>query len=390
MYQKSTPIYLVLTGFFSAWMAGCSAPSEELSFEPTLVEGEVEPPETFVDPEGRTWVLRVRQVQYDREARPGPDNSEYQPDFLDLPFEELVAALRPAVLVGSSEYTLSDDDAHEFAAKILGTMENEREESVPASSGEDDDDLSDDPLKFTHIPYSPSNGTKQAKTFGANSWSDVTSSWGTNPYKKVALMNEFQTLLGDGCTAFKLINNHTAVTAAHCVHTGSSFKPRKNIKFGGQDWTGTTCYKPVVPDCWDGDSVQCDYALIVLRGSYGANCDESRYDVGYFGYKTTSGGTNGVHAWVMGFPGTNLPSGWSYGDMAYEYRTDNWVPVFDYNQLRSTMDMEEGMSGGPLAAYHSEMGYQAKGIVGSGATDYNISRVFRSSLIEWFEFFSGY
>ncbi len=127
------------------------------------------------------------------------------------------------------------------------------------------------------------------------------------------------------CTAFKMVNHYTAVTAAHCVHNGSSFKSRHHITFGDLPSLGWACYIRAVPACWDGDTASCDYAVIALRGRNGANCAPSTYNVGYLGWSPVGSWVEDIKAFVSGYPSEDLKAGWAYPVLVYHYRSDGYA-----------------------------------------------------------------
>lgn len=83
------------------------------------------------------------------------------------------------------------------------------------------------------------------------------------------------------CTVEKLINHHTAVTAAYCVQDSSAnWMSRQRIRFQAgsantaysgsgnvKDYLLFGCYARTVPGCWNGQTGECNYAVLTLRWS---------------------------------------------------------------------------------------------------------------------------
>lgn len=175
------------------------------------------------------------------------------------------------------------------------------------------------------------------------------------------------------CTGFKLVNHHTMVTAAHCIHTGSAWKSRQTIRFQAGSSSplpevSSACYSRFVPGCWDGSSASCDYAVIALRGRLGANCSLDGYDVGYLGWNSVASGVSDVKGFVSGYPSDQLPSGWSYPTLAYHWRNDGWTSDFTYpSRLWFYNDATGGQSGTPFVSWFTSGGWRARAIHKGGA-----------------------
>lgn len=176
------------------------------------------------------------------------------------------------------------------------------------------------------------------------------------------------------CTGFKLVNHHTMVTAAHCIHTGSAWKSRQTIRFQAGSSSplpevSSACYSRFVPGCWDGSSASCDYAVIALRGRLGANCSLDGYDVGYLGWNSVASGVSDVKGFVSGYPSDQLPSGWSYPTLAYHWRNDGWTSDFTYpSRLWFYNDATGGQSGTPFVSWFTSGGWRARAIHKGGGT----------------------
>lgn len=307
----------------------------------------------FVDELGRRWV-RTGAVTFAPDETDVHDHGEHDhetlatsPDDLDfgsMSLGELAAALRPYHQYGSYEYTLADDDALELARSVMEAMSSEEPVFSPGSLGIGQgliDGAADAP------PVEPPDYEEyKSKVVNGESRINYHPARGLYPHRTVAQM------FGAGsCTAFKMINHHTAVTAAHCVHTGSAWRARKNMRFGDKSATGSTCYGMTVPGCFISGSPSCDYAVIRLRdNAQGYGCNLSAYDVGYLGHQSPP--SSNISAYLWGYPSDNMPSGWTYPTLSLEHRTDGYISIWYPDRVFYHHDSTGGMSGGPYAGYH--------------------------------------
>src|SRR5690606_31314407 len=86
-----------------------------------------------------------------------------------------------------------------------------------------------------------------------------------HPWNKIGVMS-------GACTVFKMINNYTAVTSAHCVYGSSGWLARRPLQFSAGSATPKgvlhkNCYAITVPGGWASDvgDDEYDYAVIRLR-----------------------------------------------------------------------------------------------------------------------------
>lgn len=328
----------VFTAFAVAGSCAVAACGSDLS-DPGLPEsgqGETVAPKSFVDSAGRTWVRSAAPVAYQEEsarsdlsARPSTEIQRSPIDFRAMPIEEAAAALRPKTLRGDWEYTLTDEDALEFARAVLQPRPDVDEEGTPGEPALGAEGEEAKPL--------PENRA----IIGSDDRYSIDAIKHVYPFNNIAAMSD-----AGSCTAFKLVNHHTAVTAAHCVHNGSGWLPRKKITFGGRTTVGSTCYGMSVPSCWDGDegNASCDYATIKFREGWGY-CNLDSYNVGYMGTAPLTS-VNNTPAYVAGYPGEGLKSGWTYPELVMHGSSAKaGMNVF---VLYHYMDTTGGQSGAPV------------------------------------------
>jgi V8-like Glu-specific endopeptidase len=297
-------------------------------------------PAEYIDDEGLRW-KRTRAVEFVEEEEGGQEHltiveSESDIDFAALSFEKFVEAMRPYMQYGGYEYTLVDDDAERFARDIYNDVIDDRPVLMPSSmefefpGQEDDSEIYEGQISMS-------------KVVGNDNRVNINAHKGNWPYNTIAQMWD-----AGHCTGFKLINEHTAVTSAHCVHNGTSggWKARKNMRFGNRAPTGKNCYGMTVPGCWISGSASCDYAVIRLRNaSAGYGCSVSTYNTGWLG--SMSPPSNNIPGYLWGYPSANMPSGWSYPTLSEEFRNDGYVSTWYPDRVFYKNDSTGGMSGGP-------------------------------------------
>jgi V8-like Glu-specific endopeptidase len=193
------------------------------------------------------------------------------------------------------------------------------------------------------------------------------------------------------CTCFKMINDHTCVTAGHCVYRDSFFDSEIQFAAGGVGNRPSTlvsgCYQAIVPGCWcDGNNSYCDYAVLRLRHPDGVNCNLADYNVGYLAWNEipapAPGTTTPFTATLVGYPG-QPPMGWGYPSLV-EWRGSGSVSPTDRYMFYFTMPGDEGSSGGPVLRNWSVSGIY-KGT--RGGTNWGV-RMTRS-LARWLSNYGG-
>lgn len=242
-------------------------------------------PLTHVDQFGRTWIRSDAPVVYDtntdakRYIQKGPEPKDVK-DVRDMTLDEATEALRPKELRGDWEYTLAETESRELASEVQAAALS----NAPAKVEGETALGVEDPPKYEGQPSAPT------QIIGTDNRISIESLKGFYPYNNVAVMSN-----AGGCTTFKLINHHTAVTAAHCVHSGSGWLTRKQITFRPLSTVGSTCYGMTVPSCWDGNNRQCDYATIKFREGTGY-CDFNTYNSERF--TADARVSEAVHGWT--------------------------------------------------------------------------------------------
>lgn len=335
---KKVELCTVMCSLLASYsMSGCGYQSEKfdkLSEESKAVQT-LESPVSYVDQFGRTWLRAEKPVVYAQvpddqdHIQEGPEPAMVM-DIAEMSLDEATAALRPKSLRGDWEYTLCDEDARQFAAEILESARNTPITTrVPGATID-----GENPVKYENNPPAPTrivNGDQRFSIEGIKEY---------YPFNNVAVMDNAGT-----CTAFKLVNNHTAVTAAHCVHTGSTWKTRKRITFRPRSTVGTTCYGMTVPGCWDGSNRQCDYATIKFREGSGY-CDFDTYNVGYLGWVPTYWWQGVMQHSLWGYPSDQMKAEWNYPELVWDYNT---MFAQSYgNNINHSTDATGGQSGSPL------------------------------------------
>jgi V8-like Glu-specific endopeptidase len=175
---------------------------------------------------------------------------------------------------------------------------------------------------------------------------------------------------GFGCTA-TLIGPTTALTAAHCLHTGSGWRPGDwrtapgadrddviNIPIGFERPYGTyTCHWGTVPGAWiNGDTaVENDYAVIDYSG-----CNLTPGNtVGWLGvWSAGEPQLAGQSMYVYGYPGKqsdcvggcNWPTIWGIGDSAN-------TGTYGSDSIKYDTDTTGGQSGAGVYIFYGGSRY---------------------------------
>lgn len=192
---------------------------------------------------------------------------------------------------------------------------------------------------------------------------------GTWPFAPIAAMGS---LTSSQCTAFKVVNHHTAGTAAHCIHTGSGWRPRAPLRFFRPNGVSQ---RPEVPaDCYwrtvNGNWInhpnlpKNDYAVLALRGggTPSAWCPLDSYDTGFLGWASV-GYLAKIDGFVAGYPGSGLtPQQYGVLDPPWPHLAYHWLngartKLFQPDVLKYDNDTTGGQSGSPYVTSTADNAY---------------------------------
>lgn len=338
---------------------GCGAKSDDLTSSPpptsTIAPG------TFGSPASQDtkWILTNKTPHITNyttnSAQESVDISQSRTRTLEskvstLTVEELADKLRPIMLgVDDKEYTVTANESIKLAIAVKNGIAREEQLSAPS----EDPTGPSNPNPFVQDQVSTNN----TGVFNGESRN------GLGAYDYIAPWRMVAALL-NSCTAFKMVNHYTAITAAHCVYGSSGWK-RSSIKFAaGSTYYNalpSTCYAITVPNGWvtDVGDDEYDYAVIRLRegGTTGAWCNYADYNTGYFGYQGVSSCSSGIAAAMAGYPsksgpGLPPPGSWTYPNLFWDYREDGWTSCITYpNHVWYYNDNSGGQSGGPYFSW---------------------------------------
>jgi len=367
-------------------LVACSSATENGEGKPELVADDLAkhpaPAGNFTDDTGKSWV-HVGKVQYLNETPKVVADTRADPDMSKMTEAELVEHVRPRMEYGGHEYRLADADALELARTIRSEI---NAPSMTGSAGEVPEGVE----VAQGIPMREGRAV-----YDGESRININYAGTTYPYS-----NHAQMLGGGGtCTAFKMVNNYTAITAAHCVHNGSSWLTRKDLTFqaGSSSPKGTlpgNCYEMTVPGCWSGSGASCDYAVLRLRGT-SAWCNFADYDVGYLGWNDVGSGVSGIKGFLSGYPSDQpLPAGWVYPSLAYDYRENGWTSWPTYpDHVWYYNDSTGGQSGTAYVSYWSDSSWRVRAVHHGefcGASCSGDGRRMTTDLFSWFSSNAGH
>jgi V8-like Glu-specific endopeptidase len=300
----------------------------------------------YVDPDGRTWINRgPTKYSAAPPALPSADSSKPRDSRRPsaVPVEELARSIKPVVDVGGVEFELSEGDSIVLAQAIKDLDADSATSKSPTFSDTSND--SDTTIRSAQVV-----GTTDDRA-------NINVAASFQPYIRTAgLYYNSSPPLSPWCTCFKLINEHTCITAGHCLYNpGVGWYPGFNLRFGlGGPFAKPEipwCHARAVPSGWasGGDSAS-DYGVIILHGRFGANCNTPDYSVGWYDWNWyyVPMGTRSFAGYTVGYPGTP-PFGWTYPTMTKSASNDNYLNsgdaiLFTYHQ----MDTSGGQSGSPI------------------------------------------
>lgn len=396
----------------------------------TVTTGETRHPQvaSYVDGRGLRWELRRRVTAYSPEvpvvqADVEPTEPSVRPTWDELDDETAMQRLRPVTLTPDGyEFTLDDEQTLRLVQQVRAARSQVPPEAsmmrAPAPDGSDGLDGPDGP-DGSHGPHGTGAAELSAlsrrvlsedrfatQTFDGDGRVNMNGSATESPWLYIASMAN-----AGQCTAFKLLNNYTAVTAAHCVHDGSEWRRRKTLQFAaGADQPraelAAECYSVTVASGWKGDEPEYDFAVIRLREEGtdpGASCEYDAYNVGHFGYQTVDECVVDVRLNLAGYPSEHdpdhlVPPGeWAYPSLFTDYRADGWTACAGIypESLWFYNDGSNGQSGSPVWTFYEDSGQNKvraiyRGSVASIFGESNRGRRIDASLVAWMNANAGY
>jgi V8-like Glu-specific endopeptidase len=314
-------------------------------------------PAQIVDPDGTVWEkVGVAKISDAKVEDRDPNLPTARTDDPNETVEHMAARIRPIMETRGIEYRMSWNDSLRLAAEmqkplIAGQADGVGPDGTPLTAGGDDLD-----------------GRTQG-IIGSESRVQVFNSG--FPWNNIG----FYSGPAGSCTAFKMINNNTAITAGHCfLDTNNNLMARGTIVFAA----GTSGALPAVPStCYDrrtlsdsGTNPSDDFALFRLT----SNCPLNTFNTGALGWRTHPACTGGLVLNSAGYPGKNPPWGapppgnWPFPTMFTEQNSNGHIDcVVNQNVLWFDNDFSPGMSGGPLWEFDGTFRY-TNGIMTSGHT----------------------
>lgn len=343
--------------------------------------------DSFVDRDGRRWT-RVGPITYsdatmeEVEAKLEKKISFGNIDIASVSEDEAVRLLRPRTAIGDVEFTLDDNSTREFVRAIQAIARERREDDAAGRSGAPGSPLPNDTGGKDGI-----GRTQQSIVVGTEDRVNISSLADTRPFRTIGAISI-------GCTCHKLLNQHTCITAAHCVHDGTDWITRGTITFQAGSSSPLTalpagCYARTVPGGWDGSNRDFDYAVLALRGFSGAWCAEADYSVGWMGWNTVGDGESNIPTWVAGYP-SPPPSGWAWPALVYDKMSNTFQPTAATNQIEHRVDTSGGQSGSAVVQNWSAGGFRSHGV--HWGTTGSVNRAVRmtSALTTWMDGFAGF
>ena len=336
--------------------------------------------DTFVDEYGWTWhKIATLDSYYDDldGEEPSEEEAQAMPTIGEMTIEEIAYEYRPIMEFNYDVYELSEEDAYEMATQ----MKEAYEAGISPAPA-------DFPLQGEALSESGEATASQEMVLGSDDRSTPQSD--TWP----EMMNAGTDDDGGRCTAFKMINHHTAITAAHCVYTPDvGWETREDWWFSADDAftepLDPGCYSRVVPGGWTRrNHVKFDFAILRFHGN-GEWCNFADYNTGFYGYAGVD--DEDTHQ-VSGYPASAL--GGTYPEYALD-RDEAWTNWAYPNRVLHRIDTTGGQSG--AAILRGDNGWDdyvhAVGIhKGSTYTPFsrkNHGKRFDGGLISWFRSWSG-
>ncbi len=315
---------------------------------------------SYEDAHGRVWVA-THAVEYAAwEAEPPYQVDELAealapPDPRTVSDDEWAAIWRPISEFGGWEYELTEESLHDYGTALRASAVQRAEspgefEETPGSGPPSDvAEISEAVAEQPGVGQQAMNKTIVGKNDDRVAINNFRNVW---PYSMHGAMT---TVDGGRCTAFKVINQETAGTAAHCLHNGSKWLKRSDIIFhdGSRGTVNRDCYARTVGSGWTTGVkwAQEDYGVLAFSDVNGmAWCTRSTYNLGWFGTKYV-GYTNIITGYLSGYPASDvLPPGVPqvWPTLVFHERGGAEVGTVRPKVLLYDNDGEGGQSGSPF------------------------------------------
>jgi V8-like Glu-specific endopeptidase len=325
-----------LTGA-GATVAGCGVTTPEDEGDPGVIasfEETVTPPD-FTDPRGRRWRARtaVRPVA---DPAAGLDSVVDRNKVVDrraLTLEQYAEAIRPMTVIDGWEYELAEPDLELARAIRDGGIQG----SVAPSEGLPRTELEAEVVSEVNSIVLGGDGRVKQDNLAY-------------PARTAVALT---TSSGALCSA-QLIGPSTAISAAHCFHSGSGWYATRTWA-PGADATDANpapfgrkagCYWVTITGSWANGShaVADDYAVIEF-GAPWTSCDNHPGNtVGWLGLAAASSSQIESHGGgLIGYPGdkTPAPQPWGMWVNAGQLTTSTWYP----DRVFYSIDTFGGQSG---------------------------------------------
>ena len=306
---------------------------------------------TVLDPEGRKWVSRGPIKYAPLPASPErvfPAHGGNPRRLADLPIEQVAKNIRPLVDIGGVELELSEADTMVLAQTIKQADASSVSREQAGSEGEAE-------------PAGSEGDTvtiRSAQVVGGDERQNFNASASDHFNMKTAGLYYTPISSSTGwCTCFKAINEHTCLSAGHCLYNpGVGWFPGFNLRFGLAGPSPKPeipwCHARAVPGGWssDGDTLY-DYGVIILHGRFGASCNTPDYSVGWHNWTEPPHFVNGQ---VMFFSGHTTgypvppPFGWPYPTFTRSAASNNYTNAAWFAYIYHQMDTSGGQSGSPV------------------------------------------
>lgn len=311
--------------------------------------------DNYLDNKGRLWekTRDVEYIKYDGVPPPPTENENVsEPSPISMSLDKIAEMYRPVTEFNGIEYRLSNDDTLELAKEIHeAIIQFEGKELIGLPLKEEKEKIDLAPLKQPMII-----GNTDSRS-NINAYAD------DSPQSTIAGRDTS----GPYCTAFKMLNAVTAITAAHCVYDrdSGSWYTRQDWWFGAgakhnsggasRSPLPASCYSRTIPAGWiSSGGIENDYAIIRFREKNGGPwCPWNDFSTGALGYIMSQDAMD-FDVRVQGYPApyqNNSPAGsWTYPTLwHHRLSSGGWIPRLVYpKRVFHHADTSGGQSGAPI------------------------------------------